>query len=329
MKVTGQVRVASATAWLPPGRSRAVDALAGGVLSDIDARATLCHEVPVAGGIPAWELGLRACRQALSEADVPPGEVDFLSYAGMSVLEEEPASPAHRLARMLGASRSIVLGVSQMSSGGDAALHAAVCALLTEPDTRHAVACTGMDTDGLPYDRWLTAPEVVLGDGGTAALLGRDRGSLVIHSIGRAACAGLEPVFPGRHPFRPLSSESGREPEPAGTLGSLKAIRATVTRAVERALADADVIDPSRVKVVYPPRTRPQTVRHTVRAALPAVLRDRLMARGQRTGHLGAGDTLANLADLLATDRVAAGEYALLVGVGAGFTASALVVQRV
>ncbi len=330
MRVAGRVRISAAALWQPSGRARAVDAVGNGSLAQVDAREALCDEVAVSvpGGPPAWEMGLQACRHALSEVTLPASEVDFLSYAGMSATKEIPASPVHRLARLLGVNDGVAVGVDQMSSGGDMALHTAVSALLTEPRTRHAIACTGINTDGLPYDRWITAPEVVLGDGATAVVLCRDRGALSIQSIGRAGCAEMELAYPRFHPFRPVPPGLG---EQAGTLDFMRnatAIRETTGRAVDQALADAGATSIDRVRLVCASRIRPRTIQLLVQGALPPTLRDRVLPLGQTTGHLGPGDTLANLAEVLDRDLLAAGDLALFVGLGAGFTVSALVVKR-
>jgi 3-oxoacyl-[acyl-carrier-protein] synthase-3 len=49
---------------------------------------------------------------------------------------------------------------------------------------------------------------------------------------------------------------------------------------------------------------------------------------GRSTGHLGAGDVVANLADLWHSDHLTAGEIALFLSVGAGFTWSCVVVRK-
>ncbi|MCG8920681.1 hypothetical protein L6E12_33465 [Actinokineospora sp. PR83] len=328
VKVAGRVSIAAAATWLPPGRSHAHDAVRAGVLTDLDSRESICREVPVADGLAAWEMASRASAAALSDARVPASEVDLLGYAGMSATEEEPASPAHRLARVVGVEQGVAVGVTQMSSGGDAGLHAAIATMLVEPDTRNALVCTGMNTDELPYDRWRTGPEVVLGDGGTAVLLCRDRGPLRVRSLSRSGCAELEATFPRFHPFRPIPAASGSGTGLFDLVKNAGLMRATVVRAVTRALADADLAEVDRIKAVYVPRIRPRTTAQVIRAALPEVVHDRLVLTGQGTGHLGPGDTLANLTELVADDRLAEGDTALLIGLGAGFTASALVVER-
>ncbi|SES34600.1 3-oxoacyl-[acyl-carrier-protein] synthase-3 [Lentzea xinjiangensis] len=328
MRVSGRVRISAATTWLPAGRDRAADAVTAGALSDIDARSAPCHEVAVADGQQAWQLGLTACRDVLSTTGITPEEVDFLAYAGMSAADEEPASPAHRLAAALGTTHAVAVGVSQMSSGGDAALHAAITTLLTEPDTHHALACTGTNTRDLPYDRWRTAPEVVLGDGGTAALLHRDRGPLAVLAIARAGNPRLESAFPRFHPFRPLPPALDNSVSLLEFRTTAEEIRATVATAVQQALSDADLHDADRIQVVCAPRLRLQTIGYTVLPVLPEAARDRLVLFGDTTGHLGAGDTIANLDDLLRLDRLTIGGCALLIGLGAGFTATALVVER-
>jgi 3-oxoacyl-[acyl-carrier-protein] synthase-3 len=53
-----------------------------------------------------------------------------------------------------------------------------------------------------------------------------------------------------------------------------------------------------------------------------------VLVLGRDTGHLGAGDVIANLADLIAGDRLAPGEVALLLSAGNGYTWSCVAVRR-
>lgn len=100
-----------------------------------------------------------------------------------------------------------------------------------------------------------------------------------------------------------------------------------IREAVGIALADAGREDEDkardRIALVSSNRLGAQ-----VTDQMPRALRDRYRAFGAETGHLGAGDLPANLADILAGDLLRTGECALLIGTGAGATAGTVIVER-
>ncbi|WP_340687891.1 3-oxoacyl-[acyl-carrier-protein] synthase III C-terminal domain-containing protein [Amycolatopsis coloradensis] len=333
MKVERAIRIAAATTWLPDARYPATSAVAAGAITAEQAAGAACSEVPVGAAVPAWWMGLQAARQCLGEHGVDPVEIDFVAYAGMTPGEEEPWSPAHRLARVLGASRAVAIGLAQMSNGGAAGIGWATTLMQADDSVRYALCTTAGNFSALPYDRWQTAPATVFGDGATAVLLGRDEGPLVIRSIGSAGRPLLEETFPAFHPFRPLPEPvSGPQEDALGFASNLKGSREVIQEAVRIALADAGLGDEDtardRIALVSSNRLGAQVTDQTVRRALPRALRDRYRAFGAETGHLGAGDLPANLADILADDLLGAGECALLIGTGAGATAGAVIVER-
>jgi 3-oxoacyl-[acyl-carrier-protein] synthase-3 len=61
--------------------------------------------------------------------------------------------------------------------------------------------------------------------------------------------------------------------------------------------------------------------------ALDGLSRAELLNFGHDTGHLGAGDAAANLADIHARRLLAPGQSALLLSAGAGFTWSCLAIR--
>ncbi|QKV74064.1 hypothetical protein [Amycolatopsis sp. Hca4] len=333
MKVGGDLRITAATMWLPETRYPAARAVAAGTITAEQAAGAACVEVPVAAAVPAWLMGSQAARQCLGQPGVDPGELDFVAYAGMTPREEEPWSPAHRLARVLGASRAVAIGLAQMSNGGAAGIGWATALMLADDSIRYALSTTAGNFCALPYDRWQTAPATVFGDGATAVLLGRGEGPLVIRSVGSAGRPLLEETFPAFHPFRPLPEPgSGPREDALGFAANLKGNREVIREAVGIALADAGLggedAAGDRIALVATNRLGAQVTEQTVLRALPRALRGRCRAFGAGTGHLGAGDLPANLADILAGDLLGAGECALLIGTGAGVTAGAVVVER-
>ncbi|SDP95853.1 3-oxoacyl-[acyl-carrier-protein] synthase III C-terminal domain-containing protein [Lentzea jiangxiensis] len=333
MKVERTIRITAATTWLPDARYPAASAVAAGAITAEQAAGAACSAVPVGAAVPAWWMGSQAARQCLGEHGVDPVEIDLVTYAGMTPGEEDPWSPAHRLARVLGASRAVAIGLAQMSNGGAAGIGWAATLMQADDSVRHALCTTAGNFSALPYDRWQTAPATVFGDGATAVLLGRDEGPLVIRSLGSAGRPLLEETFPAFHPFRPLPEPvSGPREDALGFASNLKGSREVIQEAVGIALADAGLGDEDtareRIALVSSNRLGAQVTDQVVRRALPRALRDRYRAFGAETGHLGAGDLPANLADILAGDLLGAGECALLIGTGAGVTAGAIIVER-
>ncbi|WP_031464880.1 hypothetical protein [Sciscionella sediminilitoris] len=329
MRIGGQLHLAAATEWLPDKRYRAEEAVAAGASTDSDTANAAYRAVPVAGEIPAWRMALAACRNACATARIEPDGIDVLGYSGITLSEEDPWSPAHRIARTLGAEHSIAFATEQMSNGGVAALHYAASTLLTESRTSTALACTAANFSELPYDRWNTAPSTVLGDGATAVLIGTRPGPYAVLSLAIAGDPRAEERFPRFHPFR-------RQPEGSAELSTdfvhnLRAIRELTGITWQRALADAGLTEEQArdtIDVVCTVRLGAQVVRHSILAALPAFLRRRHLPFGHETGHLGPGDTLANLAALARLDTLAPSRRALLLCLGAGLTTSALIIER-
>jgi 3-oxoacyl-[acyl-carrier-protein] synthase-3 len=108
-------------------------------------------------------------------------------------------------------------------------------------------------------------------------------------------------------------------------------LRRSVQLAIQRALADADLApDDPQVRYLALPRIGFVALRDFFRPPVDEVgLRHaEILDLGRATGHLGAGDSIANLADLQSGDRMAPGEIALLLSVGNGHTWSCVAVRR-
>jgi 3-oxoacyl-[acyl-carrier-protein] synthase-3 len=94
-------------------------------------------------------------------------------------------------------------------------------------------------------------------------------------------------------------------------------------------LVDADISIAAAALRLPRHRDTATVLRDAYRPALAAAgLHGRAVLNlGRRTGHLGAGDAAANLADLTARGKPAPGEIVRLLSAGAGFTWSCAVVS--
>jgi 3-oxoacyl-[acyl-carrier-protein] synthase-3 len=67
---------------------------------------------------------------------------------------------------------------------------------------------------------------------------------------------------------------------------------------------------------------------HSYTEVLAGMTKAEIVNLGRGTGHLGAGDMAANLADIDAAGTLQSGEFALMLSATAGFTWSGMVVRR-
>lgn len=235
---------------------------------------------------------------------------------------------APRLARKVGARRAVAIGLRQLSNGGAMGVQIAAAQMMAEVSLRAALVLTG---DALGPDapgRWAAAEGAFMGDAATALLLSRTQGRLAARSIASSGHCEHEAEFPAASPLLGPPPSASAAPGKFGSGSFL--LRRCVREAVQGALADAGLdVGDARLRVVVLPRLAPWLLDVLMTGLLPEALRAEQLRLTARTGHLFAGDMTANLDHLLREDVLEVGEYALLVSVGSGFTATCLVVQAV
>jgi 3-oxoacyl-[acyl-carrier-protein] synthase-3 len=351
--------VRAAVTWLPEHRYRADEAVRDGRLDPADRDKLGVRELPVATE-SAPELAVRAGWLALDRAQCPPERLGTLIHAWVHHQGHDFWSPPHYIADRLGASNAVPFGVQQMCNGGSMAIQLAVERLTAEPDAAPVLVTTA-DTFADPgFDRWSGDYGVVYGDAATAVLLDRagpdpDRAGpdqaarpgddagpggtrLRVLAVSTAAAPGLESVHRGQDEFSPAPGWHSRQVDVRRTkkafltehgpdlLTQVTIIRlaAVVHDALSRAGLRAD--DP-RIRLVALPRLGRAAIDTSYLPALGDLASKVVDLGGAHTGHLGAGDTAANLAAILDGDRLGRGDVALVCGGGGGFTWSCLVVQ--
>jgi 3-oxoacyl-[acyl-carrier-protein] synthase-3 len=281
-------------------------------------------------------MAVRAARSALATANWPATALDLVLHAWTHHQGQDFWSPAHYVADGVGATAALPIGVQQMCNGGAMALELAVGRMLADADTRRVLVTTADRFTEPDFDRWRSDSGIAYGDAATALLLGGDDGSFLLHAIATVAAPELEAMHRGDEPFAPAAARRG----PLDIRGRKRAFMATHGRehfgrvaaarlrhAVDRALADAG-ISVTDVRAVLLPRLGRSVLDAAYRPALADFDDDVVLGPGARTGHLGAGDLAANLADLCADAPLAPGDAALLLSAGGGFTWTCAVVSR-
>jgi 3-oxoacyl-[acyl-carrier-protein] synthase III len=318
---------------LPPRRPVA-DAVAAGEVGAGPARASGLQSVTCAVDESAPEMAVRAARQALRRS--PAVEPDLVVHACNHHQGQDMwpvASYVLREAVGPGPRACSALEVRQMSNGGLAALDLAARSVTATGGD--ALVTTG-DRFVLPaIDRWRTDPGTPYGDGGTAAVLSRTPGFAALRAVAVHSDPDLEPMHRASATFTDA-------PFPDGPLDFDAAHAAFVERhgmtfgvartdrgqqaVLDRVLADADMKlgDADWVLLPHFGRRRLSAIFHGPLGIDP----ERTAADlGTTTGHLGAGDQIAGLDHLAVSGRLRPGQRCLLLGVGAGFSWGAAVVD--
>ncbi|MFF1776696.1 ketoacyl-ACP synthase III family protein [Streptomyces virginiae] len=340
MRFSEDLTVEAAATWLPSTTQSAYALVADGVLDPDGPESAGVIEVPVSYDTSAPDMAVSAGRRALALAEVEATDISLLLHNWIWHQGHDFWSPAHYVADRVGASAAIPFGIQQMCHAGAMALHTAATYLTADPSLRTALITTADRFDPAGFDRWRGDYQVAYGDGATAAVLGRSgRGlRLVAHAV--LAAPEMESMYRGTDAFGPAPLAHGRPVdirrtkrvflESGGMARFAKTGPEAVRTVVLQALSEAGLLpDDPRIRCVALPRLGPKVLDLMYLPAVRELLAAEPVRLGARTGHLGCGDLVANLADLGAGDRLAPDDYALLLTGGGGFTWSCLVVQQV
>lgn len=330
--------IAGCAAFLPP-EVTAEEAVARGECSAAEAARTGITSVTVAGpGDSGPALAAGAATRALDRAGHHRSDIGLVLHATLYDQGHDLWSSAayvQSLALPGDHEPCPALEVRQVSNGGMAAVELGA-AFLRAGTARPAVLLTAGDVFGPPgFDRWHSDPGTVYADGGAALVLSRTGGFARLRSLVTVSEPRLEGMHRGDHPFA-LPEEGPRRVDldeckrqfldRVGRQSAIAWVSGGQRRALTRALEEAGVELADIDRFVLP---------HLGRRRLEATYFRPFGIDPERTtwpwsrgvGHLGGGDQFAGLAHLVETKQVAPGDRVLLVGVGAGFTWSAAVVE--
>ncbi|HEX3782531.1 MAG TPA: ketoacyl-ACP synthase III family protein [Pseudonocardiaceae bacterium] len=340
MRLNEPLGLRAVTTWLPATGHHVTEALAQRWLSREEADATGYTWLPVSHDLSPPDMAVLAAGAALVRAGVPAEEISLLLHAWTYHQGHDFWSPAHYVAARLGASRALPIGVQQMCNGAGASVETAASRLLADPSISNALLTTADRFAPPGFDRWRGDYGLWYGDGATAALLSSDAtdsDDLHLLAITSTASVDMETMHRGRDEFTPAprmhsdTVDIRRTKKAFLEINGKQAFAAVVEELVPRlitsALAEA-AVKPDEVGQVLLPRLGRTALCAAYVPAVARVLSAPAIDLGDRSGHLGAGDLLANLADAVERDLMPPGAVAVALSAGGGFTWSAAVVQR-
>ncbi|WP_425825723.1 3-oxoacyl-[acyl-carrier-protein] synthase III C-terminal domain-containing protein [Streptomyces fractus] len=329
---------------LPVGVERSTDAVRQGRISREEANRLDVESVHV-GAEPAPVLAAAAAHQAAVEAGIDPDHVGYLMHSHIYYQGHDFWSPAHFIAHEAGFQQCVPMAIGQMCNGGAAALDIAVRRIRSAgPGDPALSVATTADTFGGPgFDRWGSDYDTVYGDGGTCAILAPGPGphthALRIRALGSRARSRFEAMYregdafgTTPHRLRPAVDVKATKRAFFERSGGTEEFRDTAVKTIGELVADVIAtagIRVSDVRATMLPRLSPKVLDLMYSGAIDSRLRPTLRCERRTTGHLGAGDFLANLDHLRRTELIDERQYALVIGGGGGFTWSAALVQKV
>jgi 3-oxoacyl-[acyl-carrier-protein] synthase-3 len=323
--------------YLPGGIQRASDAVADGRYSQEDFEENEIVSVPIAGDMPAPEMGLRAANQALAQSEVDPAEIGLIIYTGSNHQGPDGWGPAAYIQAKTGCTEAISLEVRHQCNGMFSSLHLAVSHLRAAPE-HTAVLIVGADNWASPLlDRWNCTAGMVLGDAATAIVLTKQPGFARLRSVDMVAVPELEemhrsgePLFPptvltGRVlDFRVRSAHFAKTSPYAGQLREL--LTGANARLNARTEANAGV-ELSKVTRIGHVNASPEIVRDRLLPMFGIPVSRSTYDLTRHVGHLGVSDQIHGLDLLLRGGFLSAGDHYLMAGVGPGVTFGTSVVE--
>lgn len=277
------------------------------------------------------QLAIPAATQALQQAGIGVGDVDFIVFATMTPNVTFPGAGCY-FQHEMGCGTVGALDVRAQCTGFLYGLTVADRFVRAGTYAHVLVIGAEVHSSGLDYSELGCEVARLYGDGAGVALLGNSQGgaqilSTVLHSDGRPHQQfWVEYPASRQHPVRMTIDDFRARKHflsidlPAVQGFIRKALPAAVTEAVQSAQLELSQVDHFVFSAVCP-----EAVREA--AAQLGIPESRLSNPAARYGHLTAAALPVALSEDLAGGRIAAGATVCLAAAGAGFTWGAAVVR--
>ncbi|SDC23085.1 ketoacyl-ACP synthase III family protein [Actinokineospora iranica] len=326
------IYVAGLGVYLPPPAT-AADAVAAGAYDAEELAANGITSVLVEPELSGPEMAVLAARDAITHSAVNAADIRLVFHSSLWYQGVDMWPAASYVARHAVGDRVVAFDLQQQCNAAVSGMDLAASRLVFERGGA-ALLTTG-DRFCLPgVDRWRTERGLPYGDGGTAMLLSTDGGFAKLLSTSTVADNGLEQVLRGERfhdaprpgPLDLTSRISHHFANHGGMRAATTRLAEAVKGAIAGALAEAKTDFADLAAAVIPAAGRAKLDWQL--SQLVGLREDQTTWSFARThGHLGAGDQFAGLRHLIAAGVVTPGDRVLMVGSGAGLTATSAVFE--
>lgn len=293
--------------------------------------------VTVAGEVPAPEMAVRACQEALTRAEQDATALSLVLYVSVWYQGPHGWCPQYYVQRHTGAADATAAEVKQGCMGMLSALELAASHLLTADDHEAALVTSGDNFTSHLLERWRFSPHFVMGDAGCAIVLSKRKGFAKLKSINAITLPEYESMHRGPEPLYPPGATQQRKLDFGNTkhrwlegpdrdpAGALKLV-ATQDELVGRTLDEAGITLTDITRVAYANGSR-ERVNDRAMVPLGLPMSVSTWEQGRTVGHIGASDQIVALEHLLATGEMGPGDHFLMLGVGPGLNIACAVIE--
>ncbi|HEY9311772.1 hypothetical protein [Williamsia sp.] len=332
MESTTHLTILAPTMVAPARRQTLSEALTSGTSIGRKPVVPESFRVPVADTGPI-DLGSAAVRESLHRSQISAEAIDSLFYAFTYYQGSHFFSPSHAVARRAGLDRAVPIGIQQMCNGVGTALSLSENVAAGQGFTSVIASSDVFAAPG--FDRWGADYGIVYGDAATAMIatnqlevIDRAHGPIcTVVATATAALSQLEamhyaPDMLSLDPARGLPvnvrATKKRYLEHYGKDLLHKSLQRSVEELIDQVTVAATIASAIPDGRVWLPRLLSETIDSIY---LPAIRRSTPLQTEPvpETGHLGAGDLTANLADCVADPQNHDATH-LFISAGAGFT---------
>lgn len=295
---------------------------------------TVCVEPELYPG----DMGLIAARRALDQARVDAGDVRMVVFTSIHRHGHRRMwSPASWLQERLGCVNSLPFNVHQGCNAQLLLLDVAADVLKGRAGGNEAVLVVAADRfSDSSFDRFTGDYGIVYGDGASAAVIGASNGRgwriRAVHSVSEPSLEGLHrDDRPAAETHEGLAIEHDMRASKRAFLSrhggeALGELTRAAVASIRDALLPEGETDGIRA-VVYPNLGRP-LLESSYFPELPGGADRSLWSFGATVGHLGTADQIAGLDAWTHRADPEPGERVLLIGAGAGFTWTGMLLER-
>ncbi|MER5863924.1 ketoacyl-ACP synthase III family protein [Kitasatospora sp. NPDC002040] len=332
--------IAGVGAWYPKPVpvEKAIDE---GWYDNLTRRRTAQLSATVAGDDDSQpEMAARAGKLAVRQSGLSTDAFGLLLHATTGFCGLDGWNVSSYLQDQVLDGNGISLEVRQQSNGGMAAIELAAAFLAAGTD-RTAALVTASDRFAEPvWDRWRAYTGLVLGDGGSAAVLSTERGFAKVLSVHSESRAELEGAQRADQPFTANPDPADRSAYPISLINRMKQfassgiglseifrrMNAALVLAVNTAAEQAGISAAEADHIVFPNFGRTM-LEQEVLAPLGLELEQTHWEWGREIGHAGATDQFGALDQLVQKGELRPGQRVLMTGIGLGFNWTSVVLE--
>jgi len=275
-------------------------------------------------GVYCSDLALKAVEQAVADADISVGDIDFIIFATLSPDHFFPGTACYLQAK-LGLEGVPCLDVRNQCTGFMYSLAVADAFVRSGMYRRVLVVGSEVHSSGLDFSDAGRDVSVIFGDGAGAAIVSPcddpNRGILYneLHADGRFAKALCVDLFDiSRKPFMSPETASTREIWPS--MNGKKVFKHAIVRLIEvfKSTLEAQGITAEDIKYIIPHQANKRI--NQIVADKLEIPREKFLHNMQHYGNTTAASIPLLLDETYRAGKIEPGDLLMLIGFGSGFT---------